>query len=144
MNNKIDLLPGEQIVLSAYDNILVLTTKRVRYDSVVWGRSELISITLSSVASCGLVTTSYPLLLLFAIIAFVAAFAPIFKLIPPNDATGVLIGVAIVLVILYFTTRGSVISIASNGGKVIKVPTKGMKRDAIVTFIDALEREKLM
>ena len=49
----------------------------------------------------------------------------------------------IVLVVAYFLTRRAVISVASNGGQSILVPIKGMKRDAVVAFIEAVEREKL-
>ncbi len=137
MSNKIALLPGEQIVTSSDNDILVLTTKRVRYDSIVWGRSNLISITLNAVASCGLITRSFPFLLILAAIAIVAAFT--------QRGGGVwgLLFVAMVLVAAYFLTRKAVISVASNGGQVILVPTKGMNREAIIGFIEAVEREKL-
>ena len=137
MSNKIALLPGENVVTSSDNDVLTITSKRVRYDFVVWGRSNLISITLGSVASCGLVTRSFPLLLILAAIAFLGAFTQ------RGDALWLLIGAAIVLVVAYFLTRRAVISVASNGGQSILVPTKGMKRDAVVAFIEAVEREKL-
>jgi len=61
MSKAVELVPGEQVVLRSDEDTLVLTTKRVRYDAVVLGRSKFISITLDSVASCGLATRSYPL-----------------------------------------------------------------------------------
>ena len=141
MSNKIALLPGENVVTSSDNDVLTLTSKRVRYevryDFVVWKRSNLISITLGSVASCGLVTRSFPLLLILAAIAFLGAFTQ------RGDALWLLIGAAIVLVVAYFLTRRAVISVASNGGQSILVPIKGMKRDAVVAFIEAVEREKL-
>ena len=137
MSNKIALIPGEQIVTSSDNDVLVLTTKRVRYDSVVWGKSNLISITLDAVASCGLITRSFPLLLILAAITVVGAFTQ------RGDAIVGLLFVAVVLVVAYFFTRKAVISVASNGGQTILVPTKGMNRDAIVGFIEAVEREKL-
>jgi hypothetical protein len=137
MSNKIALIPGEEVVTSSDNDVLVLTTKRVRYDSVVWGRSNLISITLDSVASCGLITKSFPLLLIFAALAVVAAFTQ------RGGAIGGLLFVAVVLIVAYFFTRKSVISVSSNGGQTIFVPTKGMPRDRIIGFIEAVEREKL-
>lgn len=137
MSNKIALIPGEQIVISSDNDVLVLTTKRVRYDSVVWGRSKLTSITLDAVASCGLITRSSPLLLILAAIAVAGAF------IQRGDSLVGLLVVAVVLVVAYFLTRKAVISVASNGGQTILVPTKVMNRDAIIGFIEAVEREKL-
>ena len=137
MGNTIALLPGEQVVTTSENGILTLTTKRGRYDSVVWGKSNLLSITLGSVASCGLVTKSLPFLLILGAIAFVVSFTQ-----RGGGFWGLLV-VAAVLVAAYFFTRRAVISIASNGGEAILVPTQGMKREAIISFIEAVEREKL-
>ncbi len=144
MSNNIALLTEERIVTSSDNDVLVLTTKRVRYDSVTWGRSNLISITLGSVASCGLVTRSFPFLLILAAIAVVAAFMlPLLGLGLPGQALGILSVVVVGLIVAYFLTRKAVISVASNGGQTIMVPTKGMDREAIIGFIEAVEREKL-
>ena len=137
MSNKIALLPGEQVVLSSDNDVLTLTNKRVRYDSVVWGQSNLIGITLSAVASCGLITMSFPLLLILAVVAILAGFSQ------RGDSMWGLFFVAAVLVVAYFVTRKAVISVASNGGQEILVPAKGMNREAIIKFIEAIEREKL-
>ncbi|MDO8789193.1 MAG: hypothetical protein Q7J42_14070 [Sulfuritalea sp.] len=137
MSNKIALLPGEHVVMSSDNDILILTNKRVRYDSVVWGQSNLIGITLSSVASCGLVTKSFPFLLIFAVFALLVAFNQ-----SGGPQWGLLLAAA-VLVVAYFVTRKAVISVASKGGQEILVPTKGMNREAILGFIEAVEREKL-
>ena len=137
MSTKVALLPGEQVVMRSDQDILTLTTKRVRYDSTVFGSSNFISITLDAVASCGLVTKSYPLLLLFAAIALFAAFTQY------GEAQWMAFAAAAVLVIAYFFTRRKVISIASNGGQAILVPAKGMSRTAIIEFLEAVEGEKL-
>ena len=41
----------------------------------------------------------------------------------------------------YFLTRTAVIAIASSGGEVIRVPTKGMSREDSVAFLEAVEKE---
>lgn len=137
MSNKMKLLPGEQNVLCSNDNTLTLTTMRVRYDSVMLGRSHLVSITLNSVASCGLVTKSYPLLLI------IGAIALLISLTRPREWFMFGLVTVIVLLVVYFLTRRSVISIASNGGESILAPTNGMNRDSIVEFIESVERQKL-
>ena len=135
---KIALLPGERVVMSSDTDTLVLTNHRVRYDSTEFGRSMFIGITLDSLASCGLVTQSSPVLLLLAGLAAIAAF------IAGGNITVILLVVAVVLVIAYVLTRRAVIFVASNGGQSIAVPTKGMARPAIIAFLEAIEREKLM
>ncbi|MFM2408639.1 MAG: hypothetical protein RL358_1381 [Pseudomonadota bacterium] len=137
MSNKIALLPGEQVVLSSDNDVLTLTNKRVRYDSVVWGQSNLIGITLGSVASCGLITKSYPFLLILAAVAVLAGVSQ------GSGSMWGLVFVAAIFVVAYFVTRKAVISVASNGGQEIFVPAKGMNREAIIKFIEAIEREKL-
>jgi hypothetical protein len=137
MSKTFALLPNEQIVTQTDYGVLTLTTKRVRYDSVLWGRSHLVSITLGSVASCGLVTRSYRLLLLLGGIAFVASFLQ-----AGAGFWGLLVAGA-VLVGAYWFTRKTVISVASNGGESILFPTQGMKREAVLAFVEAVEREKL-
>ena len=124
--------------MSSDNDSLVLTNKRVRYDESVWGQSKLIGITLDSIASCGLVTKSYPWLLVLAVIALLAALNQ-------NGPTqGAFLGAGVALIIVYFVSRKAVISIASSGGQEIVVPAKGMKREAIVKFIESVEREKLL
>jgi hypothetical protein len=103
MSAKIALLPGEEVVMSL-DN-LTLTTKRVRYDSTVFRSSSFISVTLDSVASCGLETKSFPILLLLAALALIGAYTQ--RVYPP----WVLLVAAAVLAIAYFLTRRAVISL---------------------------------
>jgi hypothetical protein len=120
-------------------DILTLTTKRVRYNSEITGASSFISITLDSVASCGATTRSYPLLLILAAIVAVAA------IVQHNDSQTMmmLFVVAAVLVIIYYASRRAVISIASKGGHTIALPAKGMSRESVIDFLEAIEREKL-
>jgi hypothetical protein len=137
MSTKIAPLPGEEVVMSSDKEILMLTTKRVRYDSACFGSSNLISITLDSVASCGLVTKSFPILLLGAALALIGAFTQ------RGDVQWILTVGAAVLVLAYFISRRVVISVASNGGQTILVPAKGMSRSSIIEFIEAIEHQKL-
>lgn len=137
MNSKISLLPGEKVVMSSDKDILTLTTKRVRCDSTVLGSSNFISITLDSVASCGLVTKSFPILLLLCAVALIGAFTQ------SANSQLILFVVALVLVASYFFSRHAIITIASNGGQTILVPAKGMSRSSIIDFLEAVEREKL-
>lgn len=137
MANEITLLPGERIVTSFNKGILTLTNKRVRYESATYARSKFTSITLGSVASCGLITRSYPILLVVASVAFWGAVDQ------TGDARKFFIGAVIVTLIAYAVTRRGVISIASNGGAAINALARGMGREAIMEFLAAVEREKL-
>lgn len=149
MGNSIALLENEEIVktLGNKDNTLTLTTKRVRDDFVVWGRTAINSITLDSIASCGAITKSYPFLLILGILSLLASAFVVYNgdlyYNSTRQQVASLIVVGIILIVLYFFTRKSTISISSNGGRVIDFPTKGINRKDIELFINTLENEKL-
>ena len=138
MGLKDDLFPGEEFVKGINSDALVLTTKRVRYDSAVVGKSVYMSITLDSVASCALRTKSSPLLLLLGAVALLFAFSQ-----RNNDVQTLFIGAAVVLGLAYLITRRKVISIASNSGEGILASEAGMSRSSIIEFFGAIEQEKL-
>jgi hypothetical protein len=137
MSKEIALLPGERVVMSSDQNVLVLTNQRVRYHSSLFGSSQVIGITLDSVASCGAMTSSMPLLLVLAGATFIGAFAL------RRDGQAICLVAGVLLVVAYLLTRRAVIYVASNGGDRIVVPAKGMSKDSILEFIDAVEREKV-
>lgn len=133
------LLPGEHVVSQSEGNALTLTNKRVWYDQQAAGQSEYVSITLDSVASCGVTTRSYPVAMILALVAFVCSFVV-------NDDVQryFLIACGVVLVITYFATRSAVLKITSDGGEPIVVPTTGMGRDVILAFLNSVDEQKLL
>jgi len=138
MGLKDDLFPGEEFVKGLEADTLVLTTKRVRCDSILVGKSAYMSITLDSVASCGLTTISKPLLLFLGAVALLFAFSQ-----GNNDVRALFIGAAFILGLAYLITRRKVISIASNGGESILASAGGVSRSSIIDFFGAVEQEKL-
>ncbi len=131
------LITGERIIMSSDNDMLILTNMRVRLNAKNSGNSKLISITLDAVAACGLATRSYPILLLLGLCAVLAGLTQ------HNESQLVLIIVGVLLVLSYFPSRSAVMTIASSGKSEIIIPAKGMGRDAIIEFIDALEAEKV-
>lgn len=136
--SKIELLPEEQIVISSGNDELVLTNKRLRYDSKEFGKSNFLSMTLSSVASCGLVTKSQPILLLISIILAALAIS-----IGDGEATATGLAISVLFTLIYFGTRKAVLSIASTGGREIMVSVQGMKREELIRFVNTVENLKL-
>lgn len=132
------LVSGEQTVLASDNGTLSLTNYRVKFDATASGQSKYVSISLDNVASCGLVTRSRPVLLAIAAICGVLAVA-----VPDSSARIGLIFAGIAFVVGYFVTRSAVINISSDGGEGITVPAKGMARDQIVSFLEAVTTEKL-
>jgi len=128
------LIPGEHLIISSGNGVLILTTLRVLYDLKTTGASKFISIPLDAVASCSLAMRSQPLLLVFAVIAAIAAFSRQLEL---SAVIGAGI-IAIFFVAAYFVTRRAKLTISPNGGEEISVATQGMKREDILSFLNAV------
>jgi len=135
MSARIAFIPGEEVV-SSIDNV-TLTNKRIRYDSAMGGSSKFVSITLDSIASCGLTTKSSLLLIMLGVLAILVAFAQ------KGRVQVLLFFVAAILGIVYLITRRATMCIASKGGQSISIPIRGMKRSSVIEFLEAVEQEKL-
>jgi hypothetical protein len=131
-------LSGEHSLLTSYNGVLTLTNYRVKYDAKAQGATKFVTITLDAVASCGLVTKSYPILLILAAVSAIAAIIQ-----RSSGALGTLLFIALCFVAAYFFTRSGVITIRSQGGEHIDVPAKGMKPEIIRGFIEAVVEAKL-
>jgi hypothetical protein len=129
---------NERLLVSSGNGILSLTNMRVIYDAKTSGASKFICIPLDAVACSGLVTRSYPILLIVAAIAFLFCFVPNFK-----QETVIGLGIAtIVLVVVYFSTRRAILTISPNGGEHISILAKGMKREEILSFLNSVLEAK--
>lgn len=94
---------------------------------------------LEEIASCALIRTSQPIMLMIAAVcviggALVAA---------SGEAIGLVIGVLVALLfgLLYLTSRQQILSLAS-AGATIKTSTKGMNLEIAHQMIDAIEAAK--
>ena len=131
---------GERELLQSNNGSLQLTSHRIRLDQGSGGHSQTVSMTLDAVASCGLVTRSYPVLLAIALIVGLLGLLSGAR--NEGGAAVLLFLVAAGFVAGYFVTRSAVMEIRSMGGDKIQVAMKA-KRDDIVPFIDAVENAKL-
>lgn len=131
-------ITGEQTLITSDNGVLSLTNYRVKYDASEGGTSKFVSITLEAVSSCGLITRSNPILLLFAAITVIAALL--------QTDQGIRFGLffaSVAFVVVYFLSRSAVIAINSNGGEGIAAPAQGMSRENILVFLEAVTDAKL-
>jgi hypothetical protein len=134
------MLPGERVLLEANGGILILTTHRVRLTQRGNGGTKVVSIILSAVASCGLSTTTYPALLGLGLIAGIAGIG---LLMSSAENLGLyFLVIALVCTLAFLVGRRAILEVASAGHK-IQVNARGMGHDALMQFIDSLERAKL-
>jgi hypothetical protein len=137
-DDELTLLSGERVLMSSDGGMLTLTNFRVRLDAKGRGASKYLSITLDAVASCGVVNNARPSLLLLAAVSAIGGVVV-------NDSS---LQVALwvfagLLVIAYLATRTAMLTISSKGGQSIAVPAKGLGRERIIEFTDAVDAAKL-
>lgn len=135
-----NVFPGEKVLIESDNRVLVLTTHRVRYDaigkSVGWAdRTELVSILLEELAACAIMRTSYPILLLLALVGLLIALLV---------EGGAIAGIVLVVLSLggFLLSQRQVLVLASTGGVHIQVNTSSMSLQAVRDFIDEVEQAK--
>ena len=136
------LLKGEELIQQSPNNVVVLTTHRVRYHATSSSDAHLVSIMLEKVSSCEVKYQSSPVLLVLGAIAIVVAIVG-FNQLGGVQISGILLTAAVVLIIAYFASRKHIVSIASDGGSRISFATNGMKRETVVSFINGIEKAKV-
>jgi hypothetical protein len=134
-----ELLPNEKILSNRRG--LTLTTHRIRYQSEVWGSSQIKSIMLEELASCVVTRSSNPVLLVLAALCFLVGI-----IIATNnrDAAPPLIGalvLASVLVGIYFATRQQILLLES-GGTTITATVEVANMIELRGLIDEIEAAK--
>ncbi len=127
------LLPNEKNIMSSTDGALMLTNFRVKYEASKGGTSTYKSIPLGKVSCCALTTKNYPILLILAALAGIGVFAG------PTEQGRILAAViAFVFGLAYFFTRNGQIEIVADSGSSISVPTKGLKHEDVLRFVEAV------
>ncbi|MBT2558251.1 hypothetical protein J7E24_10680 [Hymenobacter sp. ISL-91] len=137
------LLDGEALITQSPNKVVMLTTHRIRYNAASSSQAYLVSVLLEKVSSCEVRYQSNPVLLVIGIIAAVlgAMWSTGFNGDRELGFLGFIVGLMLVLV--YFSTRRHIVSVASDGGVRLGFQTKGMKREAVVAFVNAIEKAKV-
>ncbi len=129
-------IAGENIVLESTNAELRVTTHRVRYLLKRTGSTKFVSIMLDAITSCEVTHTSYPALIVIAVLVFLAGIA----MNSSRDNSPSLIGAALAVIpsIAYFATRRQVVRISSPSAH-IDVLLVGIGFDHAVRVVDAIE-----
>jgi hypothetical protein len=139
--NSEQLIRGESILSMSENNLIVLTTHRIRYSYSEWGEANTISIMLEKISSIQARYISYPLLLLVGGLAILVAF--IMNSNHSDEREAIIPGViGIGCIIWYFMSRKHFCIITSDGGAKIAFSTNGVKREVVISMIDKIEAAK--
>jgi hypothetical protein len=133
-----EMLPGEHVVAQSRLGVLTLTNRRVQLQTS-GSNTRYVSITHDSISSCGLVTTSQPLLLVMGILAIALGMFTM-----KNHTVGpIALIVGAIMVLMYFLTRTAALLICSNGGERIHLPAQASEREALLGLLHAVDHAKL-
>lgn len=132
--------PDEKVLIESDNKVLVLTTHRVRYDAIGKGggwadRTELVSIMLEELSSCAITRTSYPILLLLALVGLVLAILV-------QDRAIVGLALAVLFAGGFFLSQRQVLLLSSAGGGKIQINTADMSLQSVRDFVDEIENAK--
>ncbi len=139
MENNL-LFEKEEIITESDDKVILLTNRRIRYNSSSWGQAHIVSIMLEKISS---IEIHYKSLWLFLVVGVILVTGGVIMGANNNgDAMILGLGAGAVLVLIYFFTRKHVVSISSDSGTKINFSTNGMKREKLMDFINKIERAK--
>lgn len=139
---KEHVFENEELITQSEDQLICLTTKRIRYTSKSWGRSYLISIHLEKISSIEMRYKSWIIILLIGILLGVASLLLSTQVYGAQDIMVAGLGLSFLCILVYFITRKHVVTISSDGGATINFYTRGMKDEKLLEFINKVERAK--
>lgn len=137
-----DLMPGEKILFRFSNEVLTVTTHRVRKSTKYSGGAVLISIMLEDLVASSITAESSPGLLVIA--AILALFGVFFTAgLPGNPPAPALLGVVFgaVFLLVYFTSKKQYLVLASAALR-ITVNTQGLKYADVKQSVDRIEAAK--
>ena len=141
MRRPMTMLPDEEVIARSDRDIFVLTNHRLRYEEFSWGKKDFASMTLESLASCKILTRSFPILLVLAVLALLfAVYAQSQN--GGSVAAGALL-LSIIFVIIYLITRQTIFSVMSYGGDHVTIPIASGSYQAFIEFVDLTEQARI-
>jgi len=135
----IQLFPDEQLLTQSSGGEVTLTTHRITYEYVEWGRSYNQSIMLEHITSCENKYNTQVWLIMLGALSLVTGL--ILSSDANRDAFTVSIFVALACSVIYWLTRSNLIIIASPSTRMY-IKVNGMNRDTVLGFINKVEQAK--
>ena len=134
------IFEGERLISESDDKSVILTTHRIRYNSSGAGTGHIVSIMLEKISSIEIHYKSWIFILFAGILLAMGGLLVGAQ--NRGDAMVMGLGAGGLCILIYFFTRRHVVTIASDGGAKINFETKGLKREALLDFINKIEAAK--
>ena len=134
------MIPEEETLLESNAGVFLLTSHKVRFNSVSGGSGSVVSIMLEHVSGCEIVKRTKPVFLVLAAVFFAAGTL---ASIQDGGLVPILIGFAfaVVFVVAYYRTRSQVLAVSSPSAR-MAIDTAGMALDAVLDAIGQIEAAK--
>lgn len=133
------LFPDEQIITESSEGIVVLTTHRICYTNSSWSKSYNQSIMLEHITSCETFYSAQIWLLLLSGASFIGCFfGDIY-----NSSFNLIIAISVAFLslMLYYSSRRSLIRISSPSTN-MEINVKNMHKETVLNFINKVEQAK--
>lgn len=127
------LLPDESIITRTDDDIVVLTSYRVRYNE---GKSYTMSLMLDTITSVEVRNQSWPIILMLGLVCLVGSVAAIAE--REGELASGLFVVAGLLIVGYLLSRRHVLRISSPSS-FVQFTIKGMGTEKVMEFVNKVE-----
>ncbi|MFT5820561.1 MAG: hypothetical protein ACI8ZM_001804 [Crocinitomix sp.] len=134
------LLENEAVISQTKNSSIVLTNIRVHHTIKGTGNVNVSSIFLEKISATQIQYKSYPVLLL--LLVFCGCAGIYFMTERGIEIAQFGFGSAGLLFVIYLFTLKRVIQITSDGGVKISFQTRGMRKEAIINFINEIEKAK--
>ncbi len=137
---SIYLLENEAIISQSKSARFVLTNYRVRHKIKSAGNESLCSIFLEKISAIETQYKSYPILLVLGVLF--GCIGAYFLMERGMELGQIGFVVGGLLILIYLLSRKHIILITSDGGAKISFQTRGMRKEAIASFINDVELAK--
>lgn len=137
------LLKDEKILKQSSNSAVTITNYRVRLQEGKSNKAHVVSIMLEKISSIELHYKSYILFLIVGVLLILAGLVYGGQM---NNGLGIISAGGVLgglFILAFFLTRKHIVSIKSDGGTSINFETKGIKREALMDFINIIEQGKL-
>jgi hypothetical protein len=131
----------EKLITRSENGLIQLTNHKIRYVSQSFGKASIVSIMLNEVTTIEVHFKSFLPALLIGILLVLTGLS-----LGVQNQGSALLGLLFaggLFILYYFLTRKHVVSIYSRGNRSIDFESNSLGRDAIMKFINQVEKAKL-
>ena len=142
MMRQDQLITGESFLIHSDNELITLTTHRIRYHNKIWGQSNFITIMLEKISTIQILYVSHPGLGIGGLLVIVLGTALSLGVGGNGGIIAIVVITGLIMIGAYFATRKHICVITSDGSSKIVFSTEGMSTAALIDMADKVEQAK--